>query len=134
MAAARHPRPDVPDPHRRGRAASQPPVRAVRGGAPRGAAARQPGARVRWDRVGRIALLLVLTGITALFVGPLWSLRSTMAESNAKKAEVQRLERENARLKARRAALHSPGELEKEARRLGMVRRGERPFVVRDLP
>ncbi|WP_354698637.1 septum formation initiator family protein [Paraconexibacter sp. AEG42_29] len=134
MAAARAPRPDVPDPHRRS-GTPRPPVRAVRGGAPaRATAARQPGSRIRWDRVGRMALLCVLLGITALFVGPLLSLRSTLAESDAKQAEVQRLQRENTRLKQRQSALKSKGTLELEARRRGMVRPTERPFVVRGLP
>ncbi|XAY07443.1 Cell division protein FtsL [Paraconexibacter sp. AEG42_29] len=81
-----------------------------------------------------MALLCVLLGITALFVGPLLSLRSTLAESDAKQAEVQRLQRENTRLKQRQSALKSKGTLELEARRRGMVRPTERPFVVRGLP
>ena len=50
------------------------------------------------------------------------------------RADVQRLERENKRLRARRTALRDPVALEREARRLGMVRPGEKPFVVSGLP
>ena len=52
----------------------------------------------------------------------------------AKQAQVERLQRENAELQARRKALGTPAALEREARRMGMVRPDERPFVVRGLP
>jgi hypothetical protein len=93
------------------------------------------GARgIRWDRVGRIGLLVVLVGILGLYVGPARSYFSTRGEAGVKRAEVQRLQRENVRLRQRRAALRSPKALEREARRLGMVRPGERAYVVRGLP
>ena len=89
---------------------------------------------VRWDRIGRVALLLVLGLILLLYVGPARSSFSTWQTAKSKRAEVHRLERENARLRARRRALNDPRTLEAEARRLGMVRPGERPFVVDGLP
>ena len=91
-------------------------------------------ARVRWDRVGRIALLLVLLGVIALYVNPLRSWWSTRAESAQRGAEVTKLERENRALRERRAQLKDPRMLENEARRLGMVKPGERAFVVEGLP
>ena len=93
-----------------------------------------PPARIRWDRVGRVALLVVLLLLVYLYVGPVRSWWSTWQESKAKQAQVTRLERENARLRARRAALQTPQALEREARKMGMVRPDERPFVVRGLP
>ncbi len=129
MAAARARRADpAPVPGK----PSRPPVRAVQ--EPRRATATGTHSGIRWDRVGRMALLLVLVGIMSLYVGPLHSYWSTRQEAQAKRNEVTRLQRENARLKARRAALRSKGTLEKEARRLGMVRPGERPFSVSGLP
>lgn len=91
-------------------------------------------ARIRWDRVGRVALLLVLLLIVYLYVGPVRSWWSTWQDSKAKQAQVTRLERENATLRARRAALGTPQALEREARKMGMVRPDERPFVVKGLP
>jgi cell division protein FtsB len=91
-------------------------------------------ARIRWDRVGRVALLLVLLLIVYLYVGPVRSWWTTWQDSKAKQAQVQRLERENAQLRARKAALGTPQALEREARRIGMVRPDERPFVVGGLP
>lgn len=89
---------------------------------------------IRWDRVGRMVLLVVLLGITSLYIGPLQSYWSTRQQSVAKHHEVQQLRRENVRLKERRAALRTRGTLEKEARKLGMVRPGERPYSVGGLP
>ena len=48
--------------------------------------------------------------------------------------ELRRLEREHARLKARLDSLRAPDAIEREARRLGMVRRGEQAFVIENLP
>jgi cell division protein FtsB len=96
-------------------------------------AARNTAARIRWDRVGRVALLLVLVGVLALYVNPLRSYVSTWNESKTRNAEVAQLERENARLRARKAELRNPRALEREARRLGMVRPGERAYVVEGL-
>jgi cell division protein FtsB len=96
-------------------------------------AARKTAARIRWDRLGRVALLLVLLGVLALYVGPARSWFSTLQESKARNAEVTALERENERLRKRRAELRDPKALEREARRLGMVKPGERAYVVEGL-
>jgi cell division protein FtsB len=105
---------------------------------PRGRAARAPRRAdrpaVRWDRVGRVALLLVLGLILLLYVGPARSYFSTWQEAKRKRADVRRLERQNVRLQARRRALDDPRTLELEARRLGMIRAGERAFVIEGLP
>jgi len=90
--------------------------------------------RVRWDRLGRVALLFVLAGVLALYVNPARNYVATWKEANHKQEEVRRLEARNAALRARRRALRRPAAIEREARRLGMVRPGERAYVVRGLP
>ena len=103
---------------------------------------RSPAARVsrkamgaiRWDRLGRLALLAMMAGILVLYVGPARTWLSTWQESKERRAEVLQLRAENRRLRARRRELQSPGALEAEARRLGMVHQGERAYVVRGLP
>lgn len=90
--------------------------------------------RIRWDRLSRAALLLVLVFVVGLYVGPARSYFTTRGQAATKRAEVEQLKRENARLRARRDALRNPKALEREARRLGMVRPGERAYVVRGLP
>jgi len=91
-------------------------------------------ARLRWDRLGRVALLGVLGLILLLYVGPIHSYWTTWRDAHAKRADLHRLQREHARLLARRRALREPASLMREARRLGMVRPGERAFVIQDLP
>ncbi len=91
---------------------------------------RAAAARIRWDRLGRIALLLVLIGVIALYVNPLRSYVSTWQEAKHRRAEVAELQKENDRLRKRKAELNNPGALEREARRLGMVKPGERAYVV----
>ena len=118
------------------------PARTVR--APRRAPAARPKARprvlpggargIRWDRVSRVALLVVLLGMLFLYVGPARSYWSTVQEAKHRRAEVTRLKHENAKLRARRDALRNPAVLEREARPLGMVRLGEKSYVVKHLP
>ena len=93
-----------------------------------------PRPQIRWDRIGRIALLLVLLGVLALYVKPVLSWWTTREESQRRGAEVSALEAENEKLRERRARLKDPRFLENEARRLGMVKPGERAFVVEGLP
>jgi hypothetical protein len=90
--------------------------------------------RVRWDRVGRFALLLVGVLLVCLYVNPLRTYVSTLQEARTKRAEVAELQREHSALVRRQQALRSPGSVEIEARRLGMVRPTERAYVVKNLP
>jgi cell division protein FtsB len=50
------------------------------------------------------------------------------------KQQLSELESQKARLERRLRALRDPGALEREARRLGMVRVGERSYVIENLP
>ena len=90
--------------------------------------------RIRWDRLGRIALLFVVALVLYLYIGPTRAWVSTYRESKDRKAELAALERENARLRARRTELRKPLTLETEARRVGMVRGGEKAYVITGLP
>lgn len=90
--------------------------------------------RVRWDRVGRVSLLLLLAAVVALYVQPARSYVATWRDSNAKQQQLRALEREHAELSRRARSLREPRTIETEARRLGMVLPGERPYVVSDLP
>ena len=101
-------------------------ARAGRGGA--------RGGSVRWDRVGRIALLVTLAVILLLYLSPFKHWVEQSGTANAQKQELQRLNSENARLKGRVRSLRDPAALEQEARRLGMVRQGERSYVIKNPP
>lgn len=91
-------------------------------------------ARVRWDRVGRIALLVALAGVLLLYVGPARSFVSTWRESHRQTAQVRVLERQHRALEAEQRTLRDPTTLEERARALGMVRPDERSYVVIGLP
>jgi cell division protein FtsB len=101
------------------------------------AAARRRAARrpqIRWDRVGRVFLLGVLVAILTMYASPLqrwFTQRSTAREDTA---QLRELETHNRELKAKLGALKQPEALELRARRLGMVRQGERAFVIQNLP
>jgi cell division protein FtsB len=90
--------------------------------------------RIRWDRIGRWALIGVFVFIVYLYVGPARSWVSTYAEAGERSREVAALRAEHRRLQARKRALATPAALEREARSLGMVRAGERAYVVQGLP
>jgi cell division protein FtsB len=89
--------------------------------------------RVRWDRIGRLALLFVGLLLIYLYINPLRTYVSTWQEARAKRQEVSQLQREHAELVRRAKALRSTGSIEVEARRLGMVRDDERAYVIRGL-
>jgi cell division protein FtsB len=90
--------------------------------------------RIRWDRIGRWALIGVFVGIVYLYVGPARSWLSSYAEAGERREDVAALQAEYRRLQARKRALSTPAALEREARGLGMVRAGERAYVVQGLP
>jgi cell division protein FtsB len=90
--------------------------------------------RIRWDRLGRWALIGVFGLVLYLYVGPLLTWIGTYREAGRQRAEVAALRAENVRLRAQKRALKAPGALEREARQLGMVKAGERAYVVQGLP
>jgi cell division protein FtsB len=90
--------------------------------------------RIRWDRLGRWALLGVFALVLYLYVGPAVSWVKTYREAGRQREQVAQLRAENQRLRERKQALEAPGALEREARKLGMVKAGERAYVVEGLP
>ena len=100
------------------------------------ASARRVGPRpaIRWDRLGRLALLVVLGVVVLLYVAPVSHYISQRKTAAAHQQELRGLENENRALTARARRLRRPGALEAEARRLGMVRPDERPFSIENIP
>jgi cell division protein FtsB len=86
--------------------------------------------RIRWDRVGRRALIGVFALVLYLYIGPAIRWVQTYREAGRQRAQVAELRAENARLRERRHSLREPGALEREARALGMVKAGERAYIV----
>lgn len=90
--------------------------------------------RIRWNRVGRIALLCVLAFILYLYVGPARSWVATWGEAKERRAQVAELRAENVKLRARQRELRRDSQLEREARTLGMVKAGEKVYAIEGLP
>ena len=89
--------------------------------------------RIRWDRLGRWALITVFGFVLYLYIGPAVSWVSTYQQAGEKRDEVAVLKQRNAELRERRRELRDERALEREARRLGMVKAGEKGYVV-ELP
>lgn len=88
---------------------------------------------IRWDRVARVALLCVLGAIVVGYISPARQYLTQSRTAAGDRAELRDLQQENRRLKQRVRALRQPQALEQEARRLGMVRQGERAYVIENL-
>jgi cell division protein FtsB len=89
---------------------------------------------VRWDRVARVSLLVVLALIVASYVGPAAGYLEAWRLAKETRAEVTDLRRDNDRLRERARRLASSEAVELEARRAGMGRPGEQIYVIRGLP
>jgi len=87
-------------------------------------------AKIRWDRVGRTSLLVVLAVVAGLYVQHAIEYLSIRSQATAQHAYVQRLARDNAALRREQQALNDPVTIKRDARALGMIQAGERPYVV----
>jgi cell division protein FtsB len=90
--------------------------------------------RIRWDKVGRVALLLVLLVVVGVYVQQGLSLLSVKNQADQQRGIVQRLITQNKQLARQQKALNDPATIRADARELGMVMQGERPYVVTGLP
>jgi cell division protein FtsB len=113
-----------------GRTASRPKRRPA---ARRKPAPRRGGSRIRWDRVGRIALTLVLAAVLYSYLNPAIDFVKTYTATTAAKAEFHEKLRENKRLHNRIQSADDPLFIDREARAQGMVAEGETPIVVHGL-
>jgi cell division protein FtsB len=121
-----------------GRTARAHAPRRVSGATARGAAARRAApiaaAGVRWDRLGRLALLFVLASLVYLYVSAGVHLLSKVSQAHAHSAQVRALRSEHALLVSQHQLLSRQSTVEAEARRLGMIKPGEQPFIAAGLP
>ena len=86
--------------------------------------------RIRWDRVGRWALICVFAFVIYLYIGPARTWVSTYAEAKRKREDVGALRGENQALRERKRQLQRRAAVELEARKLGMVKAGEKLYVI----
>ena len=91
-------------------------------------------ARVRWDRLGRTAMLCVMGALIYLYLSAGIHMFSTWRQSHRDSAAVVALQHEHSQLQAQHEQLSKPGTLEEAARQLGMMKKNEQPYVVSGLP
>lgn len=96
-------------------------------------AARTGPSRIKWDRVGRIALTLVIAAVLYSYLNPAIDFFKTYTGTTAAKAKFHELLKENRQLHDRIQSSADPQVVEREARAQGMVAEGETPGVVRGL-
>lgn len=96
-------------------------------------APRRGGSKIRWDRVGRIALTLVLAAVLYSYLNPAIDLVRTYSATSRAKAEFHEKLRENKRLHKRIQTADDPIVISRKARAQGMVAEGETPIVVQGL-
>jgi hypothetical protein len=92
------------------------------------------GGGIRWDRVGRLALLGVLGIILILYISPVVHWIEQSRTASHERSQVRSLQAEHDKLQARLRELRRPDAIPREARKLGMVAPGERPYVVQGIP
>jgi hypothetical protein len=96
-------------------------------------AARRSPSRIKWDRLGRIALTLVLAAILYSYLHPTIAFFQTYSGTSAAKAKRHQLLQENRTLHERIKSSKNQLVIEREARGQGMIAEGETPTVARGL-
>ena len=89
--------------------------------------------RIRWDRLGRVALVLVLFLVLVSYLNPLVNLMQAWQGSKSSDAQLAQLKQERLDLSRQLRDDSSQAALEREARRLGMVKPGEHAYIVHGL-
>jgi cell division protein FtsB len=79
-------------------------------------------------------MLCVLVVLAYLYLSAGVHLLSTWHEAHGERAKVTAMEREHRQLERQHEALGTPGAVEAQARRLGLMRHGEQPYIVSRLP
>src|SRR5436305_6392974 len=96
-------------------------------------AARRGSSRIKWDRLGRVALTLVIAAILYSYLHPTISFFETYTGASAAKAECHQMLQENRALHERIKSSKDQLVIEREARWQGMVAEGDTPTVARGL-
>ena len=101
--------------------------------APRTRTRGRGASRINWDKVGRVALVLVLVAILASYVSPSLNFLDAWNDSKAERANLGQLQQEHDKLRQRIATLGEPDAAERAARKTGMVAETEGPYVMKGL-
>ncbi|HEX6602792.1 MAG TPA: hypothetical protein VF030_09145 [Solirubrobacterales bacterium] len=93
-------------------------------------AARRGASRIKWDRIGRIALTVVLFAVLYSYLNPSIEFVKTYTGTTEAKAKLHQLLDENQRLHNRIQSSKDPLVVQREARAQGMVAEEETPVVI----
>jgi len=96
-------------------------------------AARRGASRIHWDRVGRVALTLVLAVVLYSYFNPVIDFVKTYTATTEARVQLHEAQHENTRLHWRIQHADDPLVLDAKARAQGMVAPEERPVIVRGL-
>jgi hypothetical protein len=96
-------------------------------------AARRGASRIHWDRVGRVALTLVLFAVLYSYLNPVIDFVKTYTATTSARVKLHEAQHENTRLHWRVQHADDPIVLNAKARAQGMVAPEETPIVVRGL-
>ncbi|MDE3130454.1 MAG: septum formation initiator family protein [Acidobacteriota bacterium] len=97
---------------------------------PRQVAQRLPISKFGWDRKFRIVMLVVVAMVGWVGLKAGLALVSARAQAAQEASLVSSLLKQHSQLVAQQKALHQKSTIMRDARQLGMVSAGERPFVV----
>jgi hypothetical protein len=89
---------------------------------------------VRWDRLGRIAMLFVMGALLYLYLSAGIHMLSTWRQARGDSTAIAAMDREHVRLEREHEVLGRRGTVEEEARQLGMMKKGEQSYIVSGLP
>jgi len=89
---------------------------------------------VRWEQLGRLAMLAVMVALAYLYLSAGVRMFSTWRQARHDQATVRMMQDEHRRLVSQHELLSNPETVEGEARRLGLARSGERQYVLNGLP
>jgi hypothetical protein len=96
-------------------------------------AARRGASRIHWDRVGRVALTLVLFAVLYSYLNPVIDFVKTYTATTKARIQLHEAQHENTSLHWRVQHADDPIVLNAKARAQGMVAPEETPIVVRGL-
>ena len=97
---------------------------------PRPVPRRLPMSKVGWDRKFRIVMLVIVGLVAWIGFKAGLALLSARAQAAQETSIVVSLQRQHRRLVAEKKSLFQKGTIMRDARQLGMVADGERPFVI----
>lgn len=92
-----------------------------------------PRTRIRWERKLRAVMLIVLALVSYIGIRAMVTLVQTHSQARHELNLVSELARQHHRLEFRQQQLDKRSTIMREARSLGMVGAGEKPYVVTGL-